>query len=111
MGNTLDRKVFLKDRENTGRFIVKYLETGKEYFVETINDNAHRSNWGSYNPSTGRVENKKGHDKHLGSITSKESLITQDNGFNDIHELGVGVSPLEYIDRLHQEYKKNIGVA
>lgn len=111
MKTKIDTRVFLEDRENTGRFIVKYLDTGKQYFIETINNNAHRSNWGSYNPSTGKIENKKGHDKHLGSISSDESLITKENGFEDIHELGVGTSPLEYIDRLHQEYKKNIGVA
>ena len=111
MTERIDRQVFLENRDDTGRFIVKYLETGKEYYVEPINNESHRTDWGSYNPGTGKVETKKGHAKHEGGVKPSESLITKENGFEDIHMLQVGESPLGYIDMLHEQYKQEMGLA
>ena len=93
------RKKFFTDRDETGRFIVKSFRTGKTYFVEPIGD-GRMADWGSYNPSTGKIENKKGAGKFTGSIEEKDSLITKENGFNDIHYSGVGASPFSKIEEL-----------
>ena len=39
------RKTFLVDRDETGREVVTYLETGKKYYVEYIEPRSFRSNW------------------------------------------------------------------
>ena len=43
-------------------------------------------------------------DKYKGSIRKDESIITKENGFDKIHTLGVGESPLDYINRIDDEY-------
>lgn len=106
MKNTIDfRKRFLINRDDSGRFIIDSYRTGKTYFVEPLG--ADRSaDWGSYNPSTGEVENKKGYDKHRGSIDEDQSLITTENGFKleNIHYSGIGCSPFSVIDDLDAKY-------
>lgn len=47
---------------------------------------------------------KKGDGKYKGSIDAKDSLITEENGFKNIRELGVGVSPLHAIDVIDAQY-------
>jgi hypothetical protein len=37
-------------------------------------------------------------------------MITEENGFDKIYTLGVGESPLEYIERIDEEYQKEIGL-
>lgn len=77
--------------------------TGKTYYVEPIGlDRA--ADWGSYNPSTGKIENKKGFDKHRGAIDERNSLITKENGFEDIRYSGVGGSPFSVIDEMDAKY-------
>jgi hypothetical protein len=44
--------------------------------------------------------------KYKGSIRPEESMITEENGFDKIHDLGVGESPLDYIRRIDEEYEK-----
>ena len=39
------KKKFLFNRDETGRFIVKSIKTGKSYFVEAI-DGEERTSWG-----------------------------------------------------------------
>ena len=41
--------------------------------------------------------------KYKGSIRPEESIITKENGFEKIHMLGVGESPLDYINRLEKD--------
>lgn len=97
------RKKFLTDRDDSGRFLITSNRTGKLYFIEPIG--ADRSaDWGSYNPSTGKIENKKGFDKHRGSIDEEDSLITKENGFENIYYSGVGSSPFSLIDELDSKY-------
>jgi hypothetical protein len=59
---------------------------------------------GSYNPSTGKIENKKGFDKHRGAIDERDSLITKENGFEDIRYSGIGGSPFSVIDEMDSKY-------
>ena len=96
------KKRFLFNRDETGRFIVKSVKTGKSYFVEVI-DGDERTNWGDVDPATKKITGSYG-DKYKGSIRKEESMITKENGFDKIHTLGVGESPLDYINRIDDEY-------
>ena len=95
--------MFLESRDDTGRFIVYSYRTGKTYYVEPIGP-ARAADWGSYNPSTGKIENKKGFDKHRGAIDERDSLITKENGFEDIRYSGVGGSPFSVIEEMDAKY-------
>ena len=95
-------KRFLTNRDETGRFIVKSIKTGKSYFVEAI-DGEERTSWGDVDPATKKMTGSYG-DKYKGSIRKDESIITKENGFDKIHTLGVGESPLDYINRIDDEY-------
>ena len=96
-------KRFMTNRDETGRFIVKSFRTNKTYYVEPIG-NTRAADWGSYNPSTGNIEHKKGYNKYSGAINEKDSLITKENGFENIVYSGVGVSPYSIIDEMDSKY-------
>jgi hypothetical protein len=96
---------FLVNRDETGREIVTFPETGKKYYIEYIGKN--HTNWGDLNPATGKIEGSYGN-KTRGSIDVKDSMITKENGFDDIRE-GKG-SPYFTIQRMHDEYKESIGL-
>ena len=100
------REKFLEDRDHTGRFIVTSKRTGKSYYVEAIGDP--RSTWGSIDPATGNLMNKKGAGKYKGSVEKDESLITEDNGFIKIHDLKPGISPHAYIEMLDADYPDKV---
>lgn len=74
----LDKR-FLTNTDETGRFIVKSLTTGKKYYIEPIG-NGHPADWGDINPATKKVEGDYGQ-KYTGCVSEKESLITPENGF------------------------------
>ena len=95
-------KKFLFNRDETGRFIVKSERTGKTYFVEPI-DGDERTVWGDYNPATKTFETGN-YGKYKGSVRPSESMITEENGFEKIYELGPGVSPLDYIEKLEENF-------
>ena len=95
-------KKFMMNRDETGRFIVKSMKTGKTYYVEAL-DSDERTDWGDLDPVTKKMTGSYG-DKYKGSIRPEESLITKENGFDKIHTLGVGESPLDYINRIDDEY-------
>lgn len=97
-------KRFLTNVDETGRFIVTSYITGKKYFVEVIGD-GRMADWGSYNPASGKIEFKKGMGKHSGSITAKDSLITEENGFKNIWLMPAAGSPFPEIDRRDKEYE------
>lgn len=103
----ISKKEFLTNRDETGRECVFYPETGKKYFVEYIKPKGFRTDWGSYNPSTGKIENKKGTGKFNGGIEEEESMITKENGFDDIVR-GDG-SPYAKINAMHDKWKKENG--
>lgn len=94
---------FLVNSDDTGRFIVKSQKTGKTYFVEAL-DGDEKSIWGDYNPTTKRFEASNYGQKYKGSIKPEESMITEKNGFTNIHTIGVGVSPMDYINKIDNEY-------
>ena len=98
----ISRKEFLTNRDETGRLIVDMLDgTGKSYMVEFIEPKGGvRTNWGSYNPSTGNVENKKGAGKFKGSTKIEDSLLTPDNGFTET-EIKSGASYMYSVTEKH----------
>ncbi len=100
--NTTLRSKFLERTDETGRFIVFSQRTGRSYYVEPIG--TVKTNWGSIDPATGNLMNKKGHDKYKGSVEAEESMITTENGFSKITMLDVGVSPHHAIDVMDVKY-------
>lgn len=95
-------KDFLVNSDDTGRFIVKSLKTGRIYYIEPI-DGGERVNWGDLNPATKKLEGDYG-SKHKGAIKESESIIKEENGFTNIITLPPGYSPLEYIEKLDEKY-------
>ena len=93
---------FLMNRDSTGRFIVKSLRTGKSYYVEPISSSV-KTDWGDLDPVTKKMTGNYG-TKYKGSIKPEESMITKENGFEKIHMIGVGESPLSYIERIDNKY-------
>ena len=98
------KKRFLTNTDETGRFIVKSLTTGKTYYVEPIG-NGHPADWGDINPATKKVEGDYG-EKYKGSVSEKESMITPENGFVLIETLEPGVSPLSVIEERDKRYEQ-----
>lgn len=99
----MDKKNFLIDSDKTGRFIVKSKSTGKTYFVEPIG-NTHAADWGDLDPATKKMTGTYG-ERYEGCVTEKESLITEQNGFEKITTLPAGVSPFDEIERRDREYE------
>lgn len=95
-------KNFLVNSDETGKHIVTSFRTGKKYYVEPIGD-GRMADWGSFNPSTGNIENKKGAGKHSGSISEKDSVITEENGFKNIQFIEGG-SPYWMIEQMDAKY-------
>jgi len=102
----LTHKDFLFKSDDTGRFLVKSKESGKTYFIEPQGDP--HVVWGSVDQSTGKMNVKKGWKKNKGSTEREDSLITTENGFENIVTLKCGESPLEYIDRVDKQYLESI---
>ncbi len=109
VGVTMEKdftKRFLMNRDETGRFIVKSSKTGKTYFVEPI-DGKEKTSWGDYNPATKDFETSN-YGKYKGSVKPEESMVTEENGFDKVHTLKEGESPLEFIERIDDEYYKRM---
>lgn len=87
-------KEFFANRDETGRFIIKSPKTGRTYFVEPVGYT--RTGFGDVNPATKEVEGSYG-TKYRGSIDEKDSLLTPENGFSQVYELGLGESPEGFI--------------
>jgi hypothetical protein len=107
MINEKVKKEFLVNRDETGREIVFYPETGKKYYVEYIEPRGWRTSWGDVDPATKTVTGTYG-DKYTGSIKTEESVITKENGFENIVE-GQGGSPYDTINKMHDKWKKENG--
>lgn len=93
-------KKFFTNTDDTGRFIVISARTGRKYYVEPV-ETEHTPQWGSIDPATGNLMNKKGAGKYRGGVTEKESIVKLENGFDKVHHLERGTSPhlaIEYID-------------
>ena len=98
------KKRFFENRDETGRYMITSNVTGRNYYIEPIGD-GRMADWGSYNPSTGNVEQKKGAGKFSGSVTENESIITEANGFKNIETLPIGTSPEAEVYRRDKEYE------
>ena len=99
-------KNFIHKTEDSGRFIVTSIRTGRKYFVEAIGDP--HNTWGSIDQASGKLNVKKGWKRFKGSIESEDSLITKENGFDKIYNLKAGDSPLVYINKLDEKYPTKI---
>ena len=104
------RKLFLENRDETGRLLVPMNDgTGQVYCVEFIEPRGGvRTNWGSYNPSTGNIENKKGAGKFTGGIQAEDSLLTPENGYPDSKVLPGG-SYMWSVTQKHNKWRKDNG--
>lgn len=102
--NSEVRRDFLVNRDETGREMIVYQNPYKAYYVEWIG-NGH-SAWGDFDPVTKKFTGNYG-SKHRGSVTPKESIITKENGFEEIYE-GKG-SALSHCDWLYNKWKKENG--
>ena len=96
---------FLLNRDETGREIVTFPETGKKYYVEYIEPRAHKVYWGDIDPASNTMTGNYG-SKLKGAIKVEDSLITESNGFTNIYE-GEG-SPYSKIVELHNKYKESL---
>jgi len=94
-------KNFLKDRDETGREIIMFLETGKKFYVEYIG--MPHVQWGNINPATKTVSVVKA--KGNGSIMPEDSLLTAENGFPDA-KIYPGGSAEWTAHKLHEQWKK-----
>lgn len=69
----LDKR-FLTNTDETGRFIVKSLTTGKKYYIEPIG-NGHPADWGDINPATKKVEGDYGQPTHEIYLAKDDTLL------------------------------------
>lgn len=99
-------KRFLTNTDESGRFIMKSRITGITYFVEPIY-NGKTPKWGDVNPATGEIEGNYG-SKYTGAVLERESLITQENGFENIGYFKG--SPFGAIDQRDKEHQKKLGL-
>lgn len=102
----MDKSRFLRDSDNTGRFIVRSKVTGKKYFVEVIG-NTHSADWGDLDPATKKMTGSYG-ERYEGCVPEKESLITEENGFEKITTLPPGVSPFDEIEKRDKAYERRM---
>lgn len=108
MNEDVHRK-FFKDTDHTGRHMVVSFRTGKKYYIEPITPRE-RVEWGSIDPVTKKLVNKKGAGKYEGSVKEKDSLITEENGFKNIVTLEPGMSPAAYIEEIDAQYPPLIDI-
>jgi hypothetical protein len=103
------KKNFLINRDETGNEVYFFPETGKKYYVEYIapRSKQEQSNWGDLDPATKKVTGSYGF-KYTGAIKESESVITKENGFDNIVE-GEGASVAWKINEMHEAWKKENG--
>ena len=97
-------KHFLTNRDETGRFLVRSLKTGKVYFVEPI-EKGRPPDWGDVDPVTKKTTGSYGK-KFRGAVSEDESMITELNGFMNIAT--VQGSPFSEIERRDEAYLKGM---
>lgn len=88
---------------NTGRHTINY--KGRTFVVEPI-DNTQgkgRKGFGDINPATKKVEGSYG-DKYIGSVHMDDSIISEKNGFTNIHLIDKG-DPYSMIKKIVDEKK------
>ena len=103
----ISRKEFLTNRDETGREVHTFIETGKQYFVEMIEPRGHNTYWGDIDPATKKVTGTYGA-KYTGGIKEADSLITKENGFDEI-VTGPGASVTATLTKMHDKWKLENG--
>jgi len=98
---------FLKNRDETGKEIFVFLDTGKQYFVEYIKPRGHNVTWGDIDVATKKLTGSYG-GRNNGAIEADESVITKENGFDNIVE-GQGASVEWTIQKMHNKWKLENG--
>jgi len=88
------------NRDETGRFIVKSLKSGKVYFVEPI-QHGRPPQWGDIDLAAKKMTGSYGA-KYIGAVKEENSIITESNGFTAISL--VKGSPFSEIERRDQAY-------
>ena len=85
---------------DTGRQYFIDLKTGRKFVIETIDNSQGKGrDWGDIDPATKKVTGSYGN-KHIGSITDEESIITKENGFDKIYTTDIGESPYSLIEKI-----------
>jgi hypothetical protein len=97
-------KGFLTNRDETGRFIVRSLRTGKVYFVEPI-EHSRPASWGDVDPAAKKVCGAYGQ-KYRGAVSPAESVLTEANGFVQI--VSVQGSPFWEIEQRDKRYLESM---
>lgn len=106
-------KQFFTNTDETGRFVVNSVRTGKQYYVEPVmaRGAARNGNWGSINPGEKELMHKKGDGKYTGAVTEAESIVKVENGFTKVHDCEPGMSPHAYIEMLDARYPDKVVTA
>ena len=99
-------KRFLTNTDETGRFLMKSRITGIIYFVEPIY-NGKTPEWGDVDPATKKITGHYG-SKYTGAVTERESMITEENGFENIGYFKG--SPFGAIDQRDKEHQKRLNL-
>ena len=98
---------FLQNSDETGRFIVKSMVTGKTYVVECIDKSGRSADWGEIDPATKTMTGNYG-SKYTGSVKPGDSMITEENGCINIELLEPGTSPYGEILKRDKEYENQM---
>ena len=99
-------KEFLINRDETGRLIYVFGETGKKYCVEFIEPRGFKSSWGDVDVVTKKLRSDS-YGRHNGGIKAEESLITKENGFDEIREDRGSFTST--VVKMHDEWKVKNG--
>jgi hypothetical protein len=101
------KREFFKDTDHTGRHVCVSFRTGRKYYIEAIEGKTVK--WGDLNPATGKLEGSYGA-KYRGAVSKDESIVTEENGFDIVHNLEAGTSPANYIETLDAQYPDKVAV-
>lgn len=96
---------FLYRTEDSGRFLVTSKHTGVTYFVEPIDSGKPTILWGDMDPATNKLTGDYGN-KRRGAVLPEDSLITTENGFQNISTFkGSPLGEIDRRDRLYEQRK------
>lgn len=92
-------KTNTKIMSETGRYYIE--KNGKTYCVEPIDNSEGKGKavWGDIDPASKTIQGNYGN-KSVGSVTEKDSIVTEENGFKNIVTLKPGQSPDAFINSL-----------
>ena len=87
----------------------------KTFYVEVMEDhpdNLDRVQWGDVNPATNKLETGDYGKKNTVGINMSDSVIKEENGFDNINYLPPGTSPHGYVEMLEQQhFRKQLQIA